>query len=567
MSFSAFKKFLKESAADPEDTRRRKLLNVTLAGVSLMALLADLYVGWYFWTQAGRLTEKAAADIGRIALVSFAILGGAAVFYLINRFVSGLLAGFLFIAFLLGALPFSDSPAQLTAGRSTYIFAVPIVMAGALLPSWAVFVFALLSCAVVILLAYETGGEFSILALLAFLFIAFLSWLSTRSLEQSLRETRRINENLDQLAREKTEELAQTLRREIILAGRNQAILDSIADGVIVFDENGDVILANPALSRMTGIPLETLNRISATDFAEHPGLSLLGRETLLRAVAKPEKFHEGARLTWGEKTLSLSAAHTPNYGVAVLFRDVTQEAAVEKMKETFVAIVSHELRTPLNAIMGYAEMLKEAFYGPLAEKQSAALDRIMVNVHRMFLMVGDLLDEAQLKAGKLSIKSEPFRLEDWINGLRSALKKSAADKGINLVIETDADMPEILTGDSQRLHQIVVNLAGNAIKFTERGEVRVSISRDGESKWLIQVRDTGAGIPAAELPHIFEPFRQAEEPTRRIHGGFGLGLAIVKQLTELMQGAIGVESEPGKGSAFSVSLPLNLKKQEKGQP
>jgi signal transduction histidine kinase len=269
-----------------------------------------------------------------------------------------------------------------------------------------------------------------------------------------------------------------------------------------------------------------------------------------------------GFRVNWGEKTLSVSAAQVynsraENIGTVTVFRDFTREAEVEKLKSTFVAIVSHELRTPLNAVLGYAEMFKEAVYGPMNDKQINMADRIMKNTQRLLGLINDLLDQAQMEAGKLTINNAPLKPADLLDTLHSLMDKAAADKQLRLTSEIDDDLPEILLGDTTRLQQILVNLVGNAIKFTDQGEVRIRMLRADDAKWGLEIADTGSGIPEAELPHIFETFRQVEGTATRVHGGFGLGLAIVKQLVHLMSGEINVESKLDHGTRFNITLPL----------
>jgi signal transduction histidine kinase len=221
------------------------------------------------------------------------------------------------------------------------------------------------------------------------------------------------------------------------------------------------------------------------------------------------------------------------------------------------VAIVSHELRTPLNAVMGYAEMLKEAVYGAINEKQASITERIMVNTQRLLAMVGDLLDEAQIKAGKLSLTNQIFKTSSLLDAMHTTLDKITTDKGLYLTDDLDPNMPDTIIGDARRLQQVLINLVSNSAKFTEKGGIHTRILRKGQDHWVIEVQDTGIGISSEELPHIFESFRQVEISTIRKHGGFGLGLAIVKQVVELMKGEITVNSELGKGSTFIIKLPL----------
>jgi signal transduction histidine kinase len=246
------------------------------------------------------------------------------------------------------------------------------------------------------------------------------------------------------------------------------------------------------------------------------------------------------------------------NIGTVTVFRDFTREAEVERLKSTFVAIVSHELRTPLNAVLGYAEMFKEAVYGPMNQKQVNMTDRIINNTQRLLGLINDLLDQAQMEAGKLTISMGSVKPSELLENLHGLLDKTASDKNLSLTSEMDDHLPETLIGDAARLQQILVNLVTNAIKFTEQGEVRVRLLHLPEQKkWGIEVSDTGRGIPSTELPHIFETFRQVDGTATRTSGGFGLGLAIVKQLVNLMNGEVDVASQMEQGTTFTITLPL----------
>jgi signal transduction histidine kinase len=226
-------------------------------------------------------------------------------------------------------------------------------------------------------------------------------------------------------------------------------------------------------------------------------------------------------------------------------------------MKSAFVAMVSHELRTPISAILGYAEIFKEQIYGQLNEKQANMTSRIISNSSRLLNLINDLLDQAQMEAGKLKIKYETIRPAELLENLHSVMDKLTTDKGLSLTSELDMNMPETLIGDSARLQQILVNLVNNAVKFTQKGSIHVRLSNLDKHNWGISVTDTGQGIPKEEVHNIFDAFRQVEGTTTRVHGGFGLGLSIVKQLVNLMGGNISVESELGHGSTFFITLPL----------
>jgi len=173
--------------------------------------------------------------------------------------------------------------------------------------------------------------------------------------------------------------------------------------------------------------------------------------------------------------------------------------------------------------------------------------------------MLNDLLDQAQIEAGKLAVRSEAVRPKELLESLHGTMDKITSDKGLTLSSTLDPSMPEIIKGDNTRLQQILVNLVNNAVKFTDSGTILTNISRRTPTEWAIEVTDTGVGIPENEIPHIFDTFRQVDGTTTRQHGGFGLGLSIVKQLVELMSGKIKVKSEPGSGSTFTVILPLEI--------
>jgi signal transduction histidine kinase len=495
--------------------------------------------------------------LGGIIVVTLGILA----IYQINRRFSGRAAALLFLLLLTFLFPFTDSAEQVINGRSLFLFTLPIAISSLILLPQASFLFATLSSLIIVGIAIATHFFPNVPAITGFFMLALVSWLSARSLEQALRELRDINANLDKVVTERTQALAEALERERIEAGRNQAILNSIADGVIVFDRNWNATMANPAVRGMLEIPLELIINMNFRELIEHPGLQPKSRG-LLYAMMDHDTQPVGFRIEWSGKTLSVSAAQVYNsrsedIGTVTVFRDFTREAEVERLKSTFVAIVSHELRTPLNAIMGYAEMFKEAVYGPMNEKQVSMADRIMKNTQRLLGLINDLLDQAQMEAGKLTIQMAPLKPSDLLENLHGLLDKAASDKGLRLTSEIEDHLPEVLSGDAARLQQILVNLVTNAIKFTDQGSVHVRLLYPYEDAWGIEITDTGRGIPESEIPFIFDTFRQVEGTATRVHGGFGLGLSIVKQLVGLMNGEIKVRSTVDEGTRFIITLPL----------
>jgi PAS domain S-box-containing protein len=557
MSF--LNRFLTIPTVDPDDTRRRRILNILLVSVGMLSLLAVIVALAAIFFQLQKWE-----NVSLIVVGSMITMLGMLIIYLINRFGSGKVASTIFLVFLTLVFAFSDSPQQVSGGRSLFGFAIPIIMASILLVPWSSFVFSSLSSLIISVIATSIDRVPNGPAIIGFFVIALVSWLSARSLEQALRELRQINANLDQVVIERTKALADSLERERIEAGRSQAILNSIADGVVVFDTSWNAILANPALTGMLGLPQETIVDKNFRDLIDHPKLSPQSRR-LLRAMMEYDTQPPSFRIEWENKTLSISAAQVydhskdkfANIGTVTVFRDFTREAEVERLKSTFVAIVSHELRTPLNAILGYAEMFKEAVYGPMNEKQVNMAERIMKNTQRLLGLINDLLDQAQMEAGKLTIQMAPVRPAELLDNLHSVLDQTAHDKNLRLTSEIDDHLPEVLNGDAARLHQILLNLVSNGIKFTERGSVHVRLFCPDPNRWGIEVSDTGSGIPESELPYIFDTFRQVEGTTTRVHGGFGLGLSIVKQLVHLMNGEIHVKSKLDVGTIFTITLPL----------
>lgn len=541
---------------DPDDTRRRRVLNVLLLGT-----LAAAIIGLFAVLLAGGFADIDPSDFQTLLVGVIGMIFGILGIYRINRRYSGRLAALLFLLLLTAVFSFSDSPSQLSNGRSLFIFTLPITISSLILASQASFLFAVISSGIISYLAISIGQPINIFAIIGFFMLALVSWMSARSLETALDELRTINANLDKVVVERTEALAASLDRERIEAGRNQAILNSIADGVIVFDRTWNAMMANPAIKSMLEIPLDLIVHKNFRDIIDHPKLALKSRG-LLNSMIEHDTQPIGFRIEWGGKTLSVGAAQVyndrgENMGFVIVFRDVTREAEVEKLKSTFVAIVSHELRTPLNAILGYGEMFKEAVYGPMNEKQINMADRIIKNTRRLLGLINDLLDQAQMEAGKLTIQMAPVRLSELLDNLHSVLDKSASDKGLRLTSEIDDILPERLNGDAARLHQILVNLVNNSIKFTDQGSVRVRLFYYDETRWGIEVTDTGRGIPESDIPYIFDTFRQVEGTATRIHGGFGLGLSIVKQLVNLMNGEIKVDSTLNEGTTFKIILPM----------
>src|SRR5215472_12666390 len=223
--------------------------------------------------------------------------------------------------------------------------------------------------------------------------------------------------------------------------------------------------------------------------------------------------------------------------------------------KSQFVANMSHELRTPLAAILGYAELIQEGFYGSLPEKSMDALIRIRSNGKHLLGLINTVLDIAKIESGQFTLNIGEYALESVVETVRAATESLAAAKNLALKTEVAKRMPLGL-GDEQRLTQVLLNLVGNALKFTDAGEVCI-IATPANGGFAVSVTDTGPGIPPEEQTRIFDEFHQVDDSNTKAKGGTGLGLAIAKQIVQMHGGRIWVESTLGKGSTFQVELPI----------
>ncbi len=230
------------------------------------------------------------------------------------------------------------------------------------------------------------------------------------------------------------------------------------------------------------------------------------------------------------------------------------------EMKSQFTARTSHELRTPLSAIMVFTDLALRDAYGPLNEKLRYALEHVINSSRHLKTVINDILDLSKIEAGEIEIFDEPFELMGLVHTLESSCLQIAEEKNLSSSIWVSPKMPERLIGDDDRLAQVLLNLTGNAIKFTEKGEVEVRIEPHGTSKWRMIVRDTGPGIPEDQFATIFKAYRQLDRTASPSKvKGTGLGLAIASNLVQMMGGDIEVESELGVGTTFTVILPLRL--------
>ena len=250
----------------------------------------------------------------------------------------------------------------------------------------------------------------------------------------------------------------------------------------------------------------------------------------------------------------------------ARLFSEIEEKgkqlAVASQHKSQFLANMSHELRTPLNAILGYTELILDGIYGEAPEKAQAVLKRVESNGRHLLGLINDVLDLSKIEAGQLTLTLTDYSMKDVLYNVFSAVEPLANDKKLGFKVEAQPDMPKG-HGDERRLTQVVLNLVGNAIKFSDAGSVIIKASSTNGS-FTVAVQDNGPGISTADQGKIFEEFQQADNSATKKKGGTGLGLSISRRIVELHGGKLWVESELGKGSVFSFTLPVQVEAQTK---
>ncbi len=382
--------------------------------------------------------------------------------------------------------------------------------------------------------------------------------------------------------RQLQEEVNERLRAETALSAERgilRALIDNIPDFIYVKDVQSRFLVANVSVARSLGVrnPEEVLRK---TDFEFYPReiaeAYFLDEQEVMRTKQALLNREEVGRNEKGEK-ISVLTTKVPLLdnggaviGIAGVGRDITErrEAELEmqrardaaeaasKAKSEFLANMSHEIRTPLNGIMGMTDLVLDT---ELTAEQRDYLETVKISSDSLLTVINDILDFSKIEAGKIDLEEVDFDLRECLESTLKTLAVRADEKKLELLCEIALDVPDVVAGDSNRLRQVVTNLIGNALKFTEKGEVSLKVQLEagsGKNQPVhFVVSDTGIGIPPDKQKLIFDPFSQADTSTTRKYGGTGLGLTITSRLVAMMGGKIWVESQSGRGSQFHFTI------------
>ncbi len=371
-------------------------------------------------------------------------------------------------------------------------------------------------------------------------------------------ELKKYHEKLVELVKERTEQLAA--EKELLAV-----TLSSMGDAVIAVDADNKIMLLNKAASQLTGWSFDDANLRSVDEViriineqTKQPDLSPIDRVLESRKIESGTKNDVMVAKNGRQWPISASAAPIRKNdgtmtGIVMVFRDVSQQREIDRMKSDFISSVSHELRTPLTSIKAYAETILHD-RNMTEETKIEFLEIINEESDRLTDLINDILEISRVESGTIQIVHKPVNISSLVSRTAAEMEYVAGKKKINLECNIDDNLPEMM-GDENKIHSIISNLVNNAIKFTpENGRISVSAHLI-KNELVIKISDTGMGIPKEDLPKIFVRFYRVHRPGKQIQGT-GLGLAIVKEIVIKHNGRIEVESEIDKGSTFTVYLP-----------
>lgn len=384
------------------------------------------------------------------------------------------------------------------------------------------------------------------------------------------------NAHLYELIRDQAERLGLMLRKEQEEASRSHAILEAVADGVLVTGPDNRITFLNSSVQELLTVKASGMMGKSLDDFGglfSKAGMAWM--DTIRRWSKMPGAYETGdtyaEQLELGQDRIVLVhlapvIMQHEFLGTVSIFRDITHEVEVDRLKSEFVATVSHELRTPMTAIKGYVDILMMGAAGAINENQSHFLDIVKNNIDRLNILVSDLLDISSIEAGRVTLTRQPLDIRQITRSAIADFKHRSEEdkKPMTFTLEVPRVLPRV-QGDAERIKQVILNLLDNAYHYSpENGTITVHLhSLNGGGEVQVDVEDNGVGIAKENQERIFERFYRGEDPLVLATPGTGLGLAIVKQLVEMHNGRIWLKSEgvAGRGSTFSFTLPISREK------
>ncbi|MGB3093590.1 MAG: PAS domain S-box protein [Candidatus Zixiibacteriota bacterium] len=364
-----------------------------------------------------------------------------------------------------------------------------------------------------------------------------------------------------------------------------RTLVETAQEGIGITDPDENLTFVNQAFAELLGYTREELLALNLSQICDEEEFAKLRKESKKRQRGQPSRYEARLYAKTGEvKYFNVSASPLVDEKGSItatlaFLNDITERKRAEenlkkakqeaeeanRLKSEFLANMSHEIRTPMNAIIG---MTGIALDTDLADEQREYLSTVKESSYALLGLIDDILDLSKIEAGRIELDSIDFDLRAMVEGVADTLAPRASPKGLELACLIHPEVPTFLRGDPGRLRQMLVNLGGNAVKFTEKGEVVIGVELEKETEdgatLLFSVTDTGIGVPKDKQTKIFESFTQADGSTTRKYGGTGLGLSISRRLVELMGGKIGVESQPGKGSRFWFDATLEKQKEFK---
>lgn len=369
-------------------------------------------------------------------------------------------------------------------------------------------------------------------------------------------EKKALEREAEQLRREREKGLREIAEEK----SKIKTIIHSMADGVLVTDHNGEIVLYNPAFLKL--LKIEKFFSKAVTDFLQMEGWRELGER--IKQVQKGGPI--SLEISQGKITLMAHLAPVLSdegefLGTVTVLRDISMLKTLDQMKSDFVALVAHELRSPLASIEQQLAVILAGILGEINQRQQEMLGRAKERTHALLNLISDLLDLSKIEAGFVVQHKEPVHIEEILTKVLEILQPQAEAKKISLDLTISPSLPQIVV-DRRNMEEVFLNLVSNGIKYTAEGGKVWLRGRVQGSYLLVEVGDNGMGIPAEDLPHIFDKFYRVKNVQTRRITGTGLGLPIVKRIVEAHLGTVEVESQLGVGSIFRVFLPLDLSTQ-----